>query len=250
LWFVTGPRTRKARNLAAHPTCTVSCRLPGIDVVLEGRAERVTDAGPLERLAAVYREAGWPAQVNGDAFIAPYSAPSAGPPPWHLYRVAIHTALASPPWSHTGLRAGGWATIHQSPPAWARWCKSRRSRCMRADVRQEEWQMPTFVTIGYGDRDGYDRTDQAVRDAAHAHDARLLGSGAVMGGAGAPVQVRNHDAAGVRTENGPFLQASLPVAGFALIEAASIDEAVAIVSQTPCAVAHGLIEVWPLEQTP
>ena len=51
------------------------------------------DAGELERLAAAYREAGWPVQVGGDAFTAPYSAPSAGPPPWHLYRVTIHTAF-------------------------------------------------------------------------------------------------------------------------------------------------------------
>jgi hypothetical protein len=93
LWFVTGPRTRKARNLEANPACTISCRLPGIDVVLEGRAERVTDAEPLERLATVYREGGWPAEVDGDAFTAPYSAPSAGPPPWHLYRFTFHTAF-------------------------------------------------------------------------------------------------------------------------------------------------------------
>lgn len=93
LWFVTGPRTRKARNLAANPLCTISCRLPGIDVVLEGRADRVTDADPLERLATRYREDGWPAEVDGDAFTAPYSAPSAGAPPWHLYRVTVHTAF-------------------------------------------------------------------------------------------------------------------------------------------------------------
>jgi hypothetical protein len=93
LWFVSGPRTRKARNLAVKPACTISCRLPGIDVVLEGRAERVTDAGTLERLAAVYREDGWPAEVEGEAFTAPYSAPSAGPPPWHLYRFSFHTAF-------------------------------------------------------------------------------------------------------------------------------------------------------------
>ncbi len=110
--------------------------------------------------------------------------------------------------------------------------------------------MAMFVTIGYGDREGYDRTDPAVRDAAHVHDARLRSDGAVMGVAGAPVQVRNHDAAGVHTESGPFFQSSLPVAGFALIEAASVAEAIEIVSQTPCAVAHGVVEVWPLEQTP
>jgi hypothetical protein len=37
------------------------------------------------------------------------------------------------------------------------------------------------------------------------------------------------------------------VAGFAVIEAADLDEAIALVSQTPCAVAHGVVEVWPLE---
>lgn len=109
--------------------------------------------------------------------------------------------------------------------------------------------MAKFITIGYGDREGYDRTDPTVRDAAHEHDARLRADGAVMGVAGPAVQVRNHDAAGVHTESGQFLHASLPVAGFALIEADSVEEAIGIVSRTPCAVAHGVVEVWPLEQT-
>jgi hypothetical protein len=37
--------------------------------------------------------------------------------------------------------------------------------------------MPRFVTIGYGDEDGYRRTDPAVRDAAHANDAKLVEGG-------------------------------------------------------------------------
>jgi hypothetical protein len=110
--------------------------------------------------------------------------------------------------------------------------------------------MAKFVTIGYGDREGYDRTDPTVRNEAHAHDARLRSGGAEMGIAGAPVQVRNHDAAGVETTSGPFMHSSLPVAGFAVIEAATLAEAVEIVSRTPCAVAHGVVEVWPLGQTP
>lgn len=110
--------------------------------------------------------------------------------------------------------------------------------------------MPTFITVGYGDRDGYERTDAAVRDDAHAHDDRLRTGGARMGVAGAPVQVRNHDGAGTTTEPGPFMQSSLPVAGFALIEAASLDEAVTMVAGTPCAVAQGVVEVWPLNDRP
>ena len=108
--------------------------------------------------------------------------------------------------------------------------------------------MPMFVTIGYGDREGYDRTRPEARDEAHAHDALLQNEGVVMGVAGAPVQVRNHDGAGTRTENGAFLRSPLPVAGFALIEAGTIDEAVQIAAGAPCAVNHGVVEVWPLEQ--
>lgn len=107
--------------------------------------------------------------------------------------------------------------------------------------------MPKFLTIGYGDQAGYDRTPAVMRDAAHAHDDRLRQAGAVMGIAGRPVQVRNTECAGVKTIDGRFMTADLPVAGFALIEAADLDEAVALVSQTPCAVAHGVVEVWPME---
>jgi hypothetical protein len=78
--------------------------------------------------------------------------------------------------------------------------------------------MPTFITIGYGDQAGYDRTAQAVGDAAHRQDAKLRSEGAVMGIAGAPVQVRNPDAAGLDTRDGPYMRSSLPVAGFAAIE--------------------------------
>ena len=93
LYIVSGPETRKTRNLIANPACTISCRLEGIDLILEGQATRVTDQPTLEEVAHLYREAGWPAQVEGEAFTAPYSAPSAGPPPWQLYRFTFHTAF-------------------------------------------------------------------------------------------------------------------------------------------------------------
>ena len=108
--------------------------------------------------------------------------------------------------------------------------------------------MPKFVTIGYGDRKGYDHTDASIRDAAHAHDVQLLEAGAVMGVAGTPVQVRNPDATKIETQNAPFMTSSLPVAGFTVIEAKDLEEAVTMVSKTPCAVAHGVVEVWPLEE--
>jgi len=106
--------------------------------------------------------------------------------------------------------------------------------------------MPTFITIGYGDRAGYDRTPQPVRDAAHANDAALMAGGALIGRAGDCVQVRNPQDTGVVRTDGAFMHSDLPIAGFAVIEAPSLEEAVRLVSKSPCAVAHGVIEVWPV----
>jgi hypothetical protein len=45
------------------------------------------------RVAEEYRKAGWPATVEGGGLTAPFTAPSAGPPPWRLYRLTPHTAF-------------------------------------------------------------------------------------------------------------------------------------------------------------
>jgi hypothetical protein len=108
--------------------------------------------------------------------------------------------------------------------------------------------MPKFVTIGYGDRAGYDRTPAAALEAAHANDDALKRRGALIGIAGAPVQVRNPEAAGAIVTPGPYAATPLPVAGFAIIEAANLAEAVELVAASPCAVAHGVVEVWPLRE--
>ncbi|MFF1611290.1 pyridoxamine 5'-phosphate oxidase family protein, partial [Amycolatopsis sp. NPDC058278] len=93
LYFVSGPGTRRARNLAANPACSVSVRLRGLDVTMEGEAHRVAEPEVLERVAAVYREGGWPATVEDGGFNAPFMAASAGPAPWHLYRLTLHRAI-------------------------------------------------------------------------------------------------------------------------------------------------------------
>jgi nitroimidazol reductase NimA-like FMN-containing flavoprotein (pyridoxamine 5'-phosphate oxidase superfamily) len=58
LHFCTGPAEQKARNLAAHAECVLTTGTDryrsGLDIVVEGRAERVTDAAVLGRLAAMW----------------------------------------------------------------------------------------------------------------------------------------------------------------------------------------------------
>ena len=87
-YFVSGAGTRKSRNLAHNPKCSLAMTLKGIDLVIEGEAVEVTDEATLERLAKRYGDQGWPARVEAGAFTYDYNAPSAWPPPWNLYEVA------------------------------------------------------------------------------------------------------------------------------------------------------------------
>jgi hypothetical protein len=80
-----------------------------MDLVIEGRAERVTDEATLERIATRYGEDGWPARVEDGAFTYDYSAPSAGPPPWYVYAITprtVYGVLAEAPGGATRWRFG------------------------------------------------------------------------------------------------------------------------------------------------
>ena len=109
VYVVSGGGTRKSLNLAENPSCAVSMSVPDMDLVVEGRAERVTDDKTLHRLAKRYADSGWPARVENGAFTYDYSAPSAGPPPWNLYEITPTTVfgvLASEPGGATRWRFG------------------------------------------------------------------------------------------------------------------------------------------------
>src|SRR5512140_3312337 len=51
-WFETGAHTRKGRNVARDPRCTLSLATDEFDVVVEGDAHRVTDPDLVAKLAA------------------------------------------------------------------------------------------------------------------------------------------------------------------------------------------------------
>jgi PPOX class probable F420-dependent enzyme len=95
-WFETGDNTRKAKNLARDPRCSLSVATHDFDLVVEGEAHKVTDPATVADMAARYAADGWPARVDdsGQALTAEFSAPSAGPPPWFVYRLTPRTATA------------------------------------------------------------------------------------------------------------------------------------------------------------
>ena len=62
-WFSTGPRTRKAKNIAVHPHCVIGTDKADEAVILEGKAELVSDRDVWKRLAEIYNR-----KYGGDVY--------------------------------------------------------------------------------------------------------------------------------------------------------------------------------------
>jgi PPOX class probable F420-dependent enzyme len=93
-WFQTGEGTKKHRNVERDPRCSIAVSIRDADVVVDGRATRVTDPADVARAANRWAEGGWPAEPDptGTGITAPFNAPAQGPPPWHVYRIEPHSA--------------------------------------------------------------------------------------------------------------------------------------------------------------
>jgi hypothetical protein len=95
-WFETGDHSRKGRNLRRDPRCTLSVAVREFDLVVEGDAEQIAAPAIVAAMAQRWSDEGWPCEVDesGRALTAEYSAPSAGPPPWLVYRLTPRSATA------------------------------------------------------------------------------------------------------------------------------------------------------------
>jgi len=94
---VAGEGTRKARNIAADGRCviaTTSTTLPSLDIVVEGRADAVTDDDAVRHIADVL-SANWPLEVRGNKVYGPH-APTAGPPPYTIFRIVPSRVFGLP----------------------------------------------------------------------------------------------------------------------------------------------------------
>ena len=93
-YFNSGASTRKAKNLAKNPHCVLTIATHDFDLIVEGDAVKVTDDAKLNRIVEAYQAQGWEPTVRDATLYAPYSAPSAGPPPWDVYEVTPVTVYA------------------------------------------------------------------------------------------------------------------------------------------------------------
>ena len=98
LHFVAGEGTRKARNLAADGHCVIgtpSLKLPSVDILIEGRAEPLDDVIAVRRVTKALKKNGWPLEARGVEVYGP-NAPTAGPPPYRIYRMTPSRAFGLP----------------------------------------------------------------------------------------------------------------------------------------------------------
>lgn len=94
LHFVASPGSRKARNLARNPASVLGTTHDGADLVVEGEVHKVTGEAALRRVAGAYAaKYDWPVEVRGSALWGE-GAPTAGPPPYEVYRVNAETVFA------------------------------------------------------------------------------------------------------------------------------------------------------------
>jgi hypothetical protein len=104
-----------------------------------------------------------------------------------------------------------------------------------------------FLCLAFGDEKGWNSLTEAERREFLAQDAVIRNRGNLMSAVQQKVtSVRNWDKKlEVTTE--PYARHELPLAGFSVIEAEDITEVIGLVSNTPCARARGVIEIWPFE---
>ncbi len=82
-WFSTGPRTRKAKNIAAHPQCVIGTEKADEAVILEGRVEEIKDRALWKGFAPIYN-----AKYGGD--VGPLLESCGG----NIYRVKATVVFA------------------------------------------------------------------------------------------------------------------------------------------------------------
>ncbi len=102
-----------------------------------------------------------------------------------------------------------------------------------------------FLVLAYGAEKDWEALSKRDQEELLAQDDVLRGRGDTVAAVERGVTVRAWDRTPHLTD-GPFARSDVPLAGFGVIEARDLDEAVSLVARTPCAVARGAVEIWPV----
>jgi hypothetical protein len=106
-----------------------------------------------------------------------------------------------------------------------------------------------FLCLAYGDEAGWYSLSEEERREVLAQDAVIRDRGNLMSAVQTKVTSVKNWNRNLEVSDEPYAQHQLPLAGFSVIEAESLNEVIELVSNTPCARARGVIEIrsfWDL----
>jgi tRNA-Thr(GGU) m(6)t(6)A37 methyltransferase TsaA len=106
-----------------------------------------------------------------------------------------------------------------------------------------------YLCLAYGAEQDWRALSRAQQDALLAQDDVLRRRGDLVAAVERPTTVQALDGA-VSATAGAFAPARVPLAGFGVIEARDLEEAIALVSPTPCVGAKGAVELRPIVDAP
>jgi hypothetical protein len=104
-----------------------------------------------------------------------------------------------------------------------------------------------YLCLAYGSEKDWKALTKEEQTAVLAQDQVLRDRGALMAAVETSVTtVRAWGGEPPTSTTGPFANLAAPLAGFSIIEAASLEEVIELVAKTPCAYAMGAIEIRPI----
>lgn len=102
-----------------------------------------------------------------------------------------------------------------------------------------------FLVLAYGAGEDWNELTAEQQRELLAQDDTLRARGDLVAAVGTAITLRTWDR-DAPVVDGAFTRSPLPLAGFGVIDAEDLQEAISLVANTPCAVAKGAVELRPL----
>jgi hypothetical protein len=103
-----------------------------------------------------------------------------------------------------------------------------------------------YLCLAYGDAKDWEGLSKEEQDELLKQDEVLRKKGTLMAAVQTNVVTVKAWDGKPNTTNGVFAVSQVPLAGFSVIDADSLDEVIQLVAGTPCARAEGAIEIRPI----
>ncbi|MGE0825402.1 MAG: YciI family protein [Candidatus Binatia bacterium] len=100
-----------------------------------------------------------------------------------------------------------------------------------------------FLCLAYGDEEGWNSLSEDEKREVLAQDAVIRDRGHLMSALQTKVTSVRNWKRNLEVTEGPSAQVELPLAGYSVIEAEILNDVIALVANTPCARAQGVIEI-------